>query len=332
MKEGGATNSIELDKTKIDETIKSTGKFEDQGIFIKKWEGGDSETDTQNLYITEISKNGSKFIGTLDSKFKREGYGLQIFENGDKYFGQFSQDQRNDDGIYFWAPNSNDSYSHSELFLGNWRDNKKENNGIYLWIDQPLNNKEYDNANFDAYLGDLENERYIRGTYLSKIGKNLCLYHGNFDKEGKKTDENAFFYTSQTSRIFFGRIVKDILVSGYLGTVEGGSEEVKELAFCNFNDDGSVKEIIEMSKIDPEEAEDAKRKIGIFNGVIFEGDYFKKIYNKYLKAKHKVDNVFEDINVFDKKDNFPDIKKLVDKYKRKNIYIYIEENFFGREF
>ena len=125
MKEG-ATNAIELDKNKVDEAISSSGKYEEEDIFIKKWEGGDSESDTQNRYITEISKNNSKYIGTLDQKFKRDGYGLQIFENGDKYFGQFTQDQRDEEGIYFWCPVSNDTNTQSELFLGNWKENKKK--------------------------------------------------------------------------------------------------------------------------------------------------------------------------------------------------------------
>ena len=331
MKEG-ATNSIELDKNKIDEAIASSGKYEEDGIFIKKWEGGESESDTQNRYITEISKNNSKYIGTLDQKFKRDGYGLQIFENGDKYFGQFTQDQRDEDGIYFWFPVSNETNTQSELFLGNWKENKKNNNGMYLWIDEPLNNTEYENADIDVYIGELENEKYIRGTYLCKKNNNLSLYHGNFDKDGKKTDDNAFFYTSQTNRIYFGKINKDILLSGYLGSVDDG-DEVKDFVFCNFNDDGSVKEILEASKLNQDEAEDTKKKIiGLYKGVLSDGGFFKKIYGKYLKVKNKVDNLFCDVAIFDKKDYFPDLQKLLNKYKRKNIYTYIEENFFGREF
>lgn len=331
MKEG-ATNGIELDKGKIDQAIASSEKFDEPGIFIKKWQGGATELDNKDKYLTEISKNNSKYIGTLDPKFKREGYGLQIFENGDKYLGQFSKDQRNEDGAYFWAPEPKDSDIHSELYLGNWKNNKKDNNCIYLWIDQPENNTEYEKANFDAYIGELENDKYKRGTYTSKTGDNLSLYHGNFDSDGKKTDENAFFYTSQTNRIFLGKINKEILISGYLGTIDENGKEIKEFAFCTFNEDGSVKEIVEMSKLNPDEADEAKRKIGLFNDVILKGNYLKKIYNKYVKIKNKVDKEYEDRNAFDKKENIAVVKKLINKYKRKNIFIYIEEFFFGKEF
>ena len=330
MKEG-ATNSIELDKSKIDETIASSGKYEENDIFIKKWEGGETESDNEDKYVTEISKDNAKYIGTLDQKFKRDGYGLQTFENGDKYFGQFTQDLRDEEGIYFWNPTLTETNIQSELFLGNWKENKKYNNGMYLWIDEPQNNTEYENADIDAYVGELENEKYIRGTYICKKNNNLTLYHGNFDKEGKKNDDNAFYYTSQTNRIFFGKINKDSLLSGYLGKVDE-TDEVKDLVFCNFNEDGSVKEIIETSNLNQDEAENAKKKIESFKSVVLDGERFKKIYSKYLKVKNKVDNLFCDVAIFDKKDYFPDLEKLLNKYKRKNIYVYIEENFFGREF
>ena len=66
--------------------------------------------------------------------------------------------------------------------------------------------------------------------------------------------------------------------------------------------------------------------------MIFDGNYFLKVYNKYAKAKYKADNVFCEMNVFDDKDAYRDIQKLLSRYKRNNIYMYIEENFFGREF
>ena len=36
-------------------------------------------------------------------------------------------------------------------------------------MDQPENNYEYDNANFDAYVGQFEEEKYIRVKYLIKF-------------------------------------------------------------------------------------------------------------------------------------------------------------------
>lgn len=53
-------------------------------------------------------------------------------------------------------------------------------------MNEPLNNKEFDNANFDAYVGNFDNDKFVRGTYLSKISDDYYLYHGNFDGEGKK--------------------------------------------------------------------------------------------------------------------------------------------------
>jgi hypothetical protein len=61
-------------------------------------------------------------------------------------------------------------------------------------MDQPENNYEYDNANFDAYLGEFDEDRYLRGTYISKLNNEYYIYHGNFSKDGKKNDNNAFFF------------------------------------------------------------------------------------------------------------------------------------------
>lgn len=329
-----SSNTIELDKMKIDDAIESSGKYDEDGVFIKKWEGGETESDNKDKYICDISKNSCRYIGTLDNKFQKEGYGVQIFENGDKYFGQFMDDERNEDGIYFWSPTKNETENRiqSEIYFGNWKNNKKDVNGMYIWVDEPEGNMEYENANFDAFVGEFDEERYIRGTYLSKDGDFFCLYHGNFDRTGKKTDENAFFYTSKTNRIFFGKMIKDSLVSGFLGNVDLDSDDVKDLMYCDFNEDGSVNEILETNKLDQEDVEDLCKKISLFKSVIFDGNYFLKVYNKYAKAKYKADNVFSEMSVFDDKEAYRDMLKLLSRYKRNNIYMYIEENFFGRDF
>lgn len=75
---------------------------------------------------------------------------------------------------------------YSEMYYGGWKENKRDKNGIYIWIDEPLGNEQFDSANFDAYVGLIENDTFKRGTYLSKNGDDYFLYHGNFDNELKK--------------------------------------------------------------------------------------------------------------------------------------------------
>ena len=97
MKEASDTK-IFLDKEKIVAALSKDGQYIADGVKIKKWDGGD-HTET---YLIEASKANIKFVGVLNKLFEREGYGIHEFENGDKYFGFFKEDQRNFNGIYIW--------------------------------------------------------------------------------------------------------------------------------------------------------------------------------------------------------------------------------------
>ena len=55
-----------------------------------------------------------------------------------------------------------------------------------------MGNEQFDRANFNAYVGLIENDTFKRGIYLSKNGDDYFLYHGNFDNELKKTDDMLF--------------------------------------------------------------------------------------------------------------------------------------------
>ena len=338
MKES-STDYIELDKVKIDDQISSAGEYYSDGVYIKKWkisneDGEDDTSRSKDKYISWIEKNGFLYSGTLNNQFKRDGYGLEIYKNGDKYFGQFDSDLRNENGIYYFSPVKNDENSdnvHSECYLGNWKNNLKDKNGIYIWVDQPENNYLYDYANFDAYVGEFEEEKYLRGTYLTKIKNELFLYHGNFDKEGKKCDNEAYFFTSKTNKIFHGKINKDLLVCGFLGTFDEKGENLIKLVYCKFNDDGSVNDVIEDNRFSEEDIEDEKKKITNFRSVISDGDYFAKIYNKYTKIKAKIDGISDLIGVLEREENIREVDKILNKKKKKNIYYNIEENFYGRE-
>jgi len=338
-----AVNTLELDKVKIDEKIASDGEYTSEGILIKKWvltndenENSENKGKDQNKYLTSLQKNGCQYTGTLNEKFQRDGYGLEVFENGDKYFGLFESDVRNDKGIYYFAPrknpeNENSTNIQSECYLGQWKNNVKDKYGIYIWMDQPENNYEYDNANFEAYVGEFDDEKYVRGTYLSKLNNEYYLYHGNFDQDGKKNDNNAYFFSSKSNKIFHGKIIKDVLVNGYLGSFDAEGENVTEVVYCKFNEDGSVNDVIEQNKLNEEDVQEETKNIKNFRSIIFDGDTFGKIYNKFTKIKAKIDRLEDMIEVLEKEDNIAEIEKILNKYNKKNIYFYIEENFFGRK-
>ena len=336
-------NVIILDKAEINSSILSTGEFSSDNIFIKKYnleKKEDDESDKEsaeesNKYIANLRKEGVEYSGILNDKFQREGYGLEVYSNGDKYFGQYASDLRNDNGIYYFSSVKNEENDNvkTECYMGQWKNNLKDKYGMYIWMEEPENNFDYEHANFDAYVGEFDEEKYVRGTYLTKLNNEYFIYHGNFNHEGKKNDDDAYFYSSKTNKIFHGEIKNDILYRGYLGSFSEEKEEIIELLFCIFNEDGTVNDVIEEKdlKISEDEILDEKRKIENFRSIILDGDYFGKIFGKFQKIKNKIDELGDITELLEKEENIEEIDKILNKFNKKNIYYNIEENFFGRE-
>ena len=296
----------------------------------------ENENDEETIkYVTSLKKEEAEYSGMLNEKFQREGYGLEKFKNGDKYFGQYESDLRNDNGIYYFTSEKNieNNRIKTECYMGQWKNNLKDKYGMYIWMEESENNFEYENANFDAYIGEFEQEKYIRGTYLTKLNNEYYIYHGNFNKDGKKNDNNAFFYSSKTNKLFHGEIKDDILICGYLGSFDEDKDELTDILFCIFNEDGIVNDIIEEKdlKISEDEISDEKKKIENFRIIILKGDYPGKIYNKFKNIKNRIDDLGDMTNILEDQDNIEEIDKILNKYNKKNIYYDIEENFFGRE-
>jgi hypothetical protein len=333
MKDSSA-NIIELDKMKIDEQISSYGDFTSEGVKIKKWEISNEEDESKDKYIGILEKNGCKYSGTLNNKFQKDGYGLEVYDNGDRFFGQYDSDLRSGNGIYYFAPTQNNENSYNmqvECFMGHWKNDEKDKIGLYIWMDEPINNYEYDYANFDAYVGEFRDEKYLRGTYLSRKNNEYSLYHGNFDKEGKKNDNDAYFYTSRNNKVFHGKIKGDLLISGYLSSFDDEEGNVTDLIYCKFNEEGKINEILEEKQLSTLDIEEEKEKISKFRNVVFDGDHFGRIYNRYSKIKYKIDKLGDMIAILERAENVGEIDKILSKYANKNVYYSLEENLYGRE-
>ena len=132
-------NNIILDKTEINSSILSSGVFSSDGIYIKKYT---PQKEDSNIYIAKLKKDEAEYKGMLNDKFQREGYGLELYNNGDKYFGQYESDLRNDNGIYFFNSVKNEENKNEkiECYLGQWKNNLKDKYGIYIygWMNQKI--------------------------------------------------------------------------------------------------------------------------------------------------------------------------------------------------
>ena len=133
-------NNIVLDRTEINSKILSSGQFSSDNIFIKKFISQNEEDEKELIkYISLLKKENVQYSGMLNDSFLKEGYGLEIYNNGDKYFGQYYSDLRNDNGIYYSAPEKNDDNDNikTECYMGQWKNNLKDKYGIYIWMEEP---------------------------------------------------------------------------------------------------------------------------------------------------------------------------------------------------
>lgn len=323
MKETSDTK-IFLDKEKILAAISKDGEYIADGVKIKKWDGGE-KTET---YLIEASKANIKFVGVLNKLFEREGYGIHEFENGDKYFGFFKEDQRNFNGIYIWPSEEKNGRIYSEMYYGFWKDNHKEKNGIYIWLDEANDDQNFDNTNLEAYVGEFEDGTYNKGTYLQKTNDDYYLYYGNFTKDGLKNDESGFFYSSNLDRLFHGKIINDVFVEGYITFFDSEEGKLEDILYVNFDNNLNVTNLIMGKDLGEGEKEKEGHLCSRFRDVILGIDYFGELYQKVKDITKFVKENLGNSNVFNDQEKFPLMIKLAVAYSRNNIDKDISDKVF----
>ena len=182
-------NQIHYNKKEIIEQINQIGKYESGSTTIIKWED-DMNNDTE-MYIVKNKFKNLPFLGVVNYEFKREGYCINEYTNGDEYFGYYSNDLRNKQGIYIYKPKSIlQKFISRQYYFGLWENDKKDGRGIYLWLKDnskfirnsklynPFNN--FENSNFLAYVGGFEKNNFTKGTLLKKENDNYFVFHGTY--------------------------------------------------------------------------------------------------------------------------------------------------------
>ena len=314
MKEGSET-TIFLDKDKITSAISKDSEYQTDEVSIKRWDGGE---DAES-YLIEVNKKNLRFHGVLNKLFERNGYGIQIFENGEKYFGYFSAEKRNYNGIYFWPKEEENGRIKSEIYYGFWKDDHKNDNGIYVWLDEPTTDQNFDDANLEAYVGKFKDGTYSIGTYLQKTEDNYYLYYGNFTKDGLKNDQNGFFYSSNLDRLFHGEIINDVFVKGYIANFDSDSGTIESIVFANFEQNLKISNIVLEKDLNEAEKEKESKLCSIFRDVILGIDYFGELYKKIHDISEYVENNLDNVGIFNERNSFHFMIKLASSYSKNNI-------------
>ena len=328
--ESSSKSKIHYDKKDILKKIKSLGKYETNTTTIIPWED-EINTDTE-MYILKNKLNNLPFIGVVNYEFKREGYCVNNYLNGDEYFGYYSNDLRNKQGLYIYKPKyDKDNKILRQYYFGLWENDLKDGRGIYLWLKEPkekgynnLSNKYYnpfnnfDKANFDAYIGNFEKNKFIKGSLLKKEGNNYFVFHGGFINM-KKNGKNCFYYSAKLEEVLFGTFKDDVFIEGFVG---------------KFNDNGNLeniikyknKKIINLDKI--EESDNIKEisnKLLTFRNVIMSKDYFGILYNIFKDAIQFKNEHMNNVDIFNS-DIYIDLMDVAASYNQVSIFKDVEKH------
>ena len=212
--QSSSKNKIHYNKKDIQKKLNSNKKYQTNNTTIIRWED-DMNPDTK-MYVLKNKFNNLPFIGVVNYDFKREGYCVNKYLNGDEYFGNYSNDLRNRQGIYIYKP----KYETGKIILrqyyfGLWENDLKQGRGIYVWLKEDKNNSKnsynnksynpfnnFDKANFDAYVGNFDKNKFTKGTLLKKEGDNYFVFHGWF-LNSKKNGKNCFYYSEKLEEILY---------------------------------------------------------------------------------------------------------------------------------
>ena len=310
-------NKIIFDKLEIFKSLDKKGEYKDDKskITIKKWEDDDV---TSNMFILKIDNN-CPFLGVVNGMFEREGFGLNTYQNGDIYFGYFSENERNKHGIYSFKPKLENNFILSEYYYGLWKDNYRNEHGIYLWLKENKNIKpfsDFENANFTAFVGNIEQDNFNKGTLLIKNDNNYFVYHGTFNKNGKKEGDLCFFYSAKKELLLYGSFENDNFISGHMAIFSNDGNIIKITKYMKGR-------IVDKKDINQLEMEIVEKILFNFRNVIMTKDYFGDLYKEFghvIDFRDKNMNNLEILN----SDKYIDIMNAAIGYNKITIFNDIE--------
>ena len=314
-------DKIILDKEKISKIISTTAKYETSGIQISKW------IIDKDSYIVNINKNNIKFQGIFNENFERNGYAISSYSNNENYFGYYKNDIRNKEGIYTWPIEIENQRRKTEFYWGIWRDNIKEDHGIYLWLDEDNKKKpfeKFDDCIFDVYLGEIDNDSFTKGVYLSKTKDNYYIYYGGYDIFGKRDGANCYYYNSNEDKVFYGSMKKGLFENGFMGVFDSEGK-ISDLFRVEFDSKQKIRRYLQRDDIDTSVRERVEWRILVFRSLILEDDYFNIIFKAFKNIVEFKDKKFS-LKVLNSDEGYNKIKDICFGYNNIDLFRKLEKN------
>ena len=328
--QSSSKNKIHFNTKDIEKKLNSNKKYQTNNTTIIRWE--DEMNPDTKMYVLKNKFNNLPFIGVVNYDFKREGYCVNKYLNGDEYFGNYSNDLRNRQGIYIYKP----KYETGKIILrqyyfGLWENDLKQGRGIYVWLKEDKNNSKnsynnksynpfnnFDKANFDAYVGNFDKNKFTKGTLLKKEGDNYFVFHGWF-LNSKKNGKNCFYYSAKLEEILYGTFKDDKFIEGFVGKFDDNGDLKNLIKYKN-------KSIIEKDKFEPSDDEkEMAKKILTFRNIIMSQDYFGILYNIFKDAIDFKNANMNNVELFNS-DLYLDLLDIAASYNQASIFRNIEKH------
>ena len=283
---------------------------------IHRWEGEQNSKD----YISKIKKGDTLFIGILDSDLKKQGYGYLSLPNNEKYFGYFTDDLKSKHGIYEFPDKIFGNKIERDFFFGLFNEGKIYNHGVYLSIKENKKVKmfsNFDESDFSCFIGNLNENHFIKGTYMVKNGDKYNVYHGTFNENNEKEGEGVFYYNSEKDELIYGKADKNKFIEGYI-CVFDEEGNISQGMYVVFDDNGKIKSYKKKEEIN--DKKDIFNKMFDFRNIIMEEDYFGQIFETFKQTMNYIINEvnFESFNSINKYPKLTNITYNFNKIKIKD--------------
>ena len=271
---------------KINEKKNNIKKSEPEIIIFHKWEGEDNSRD----FIARVKVGNEEYIGIVDLDLVKQGYGLLSLPNNEKYFGYFTDNLKSRHGIYQFPDKYLGEKIEREFFYGLFDEGKIYHHGVYLSIKENKNVEmfnNFDQADFSCFIGDLDQNHFIKGTHMVKEGDKYYVYHGQFNDNNEKEGDGVFYYNSEKDELIYGNAAKDKFVEGYTSIFDEEGN-ISNVAYAAFDGKGKIKKYKKR-----EEIEDNSKifdKMFDFRNKIMEKDYFGQIFEIFKDTMKAVNN------------------------------------------
>ena len=322
------SNQMIFNSKEIEKSLKEKGVYEKDFYQIKLWtENAQFKEKAENfdenlMFAIQNKDKNMPFLGIVNYIFKRDGYCLNTYLNGDKYFGYYKNDQRNKQGIYEYKSKKEENHILYQYYYGLWKDDLFNGYGMYLWLkekDKIMPFNDFESANFYTFLGISEKGKFQKGALLGKDKNNYFVYYGNFSPKGKKEGEKCFYYDSNLEELCYGTFNNGKFIEGFVGKFN----QKGVLAMLIKYTKSKLKKTSKIKKIIPSE-ERISKTLTMIRNVLMSKDYFGMVYEEIGKIIKFRDEKMNNINILS--DNYAQIMSCFSSFNKVSLCKDIEKN------